>query len=144
MPWLIGIVLLAVVGSLIAALTSGAPGGVPWMLVGVLAIAIASAVALDRAEVIVDQTCITVRLGRFGWPRRTFPWPGVREVAAIDVRPTEWGGWGYRWVPWRRGTAAVMRAGDGLRIERRDGRVFVVTVDDAAAGATAARAFLAP
>jgi hypothetical protein len=47
------------------------------------------------------------------------------------VDPMTWGGWGYRWVPTRHATAAVVRRVPGLRLDRTDGRVFVVTVDDA-------------
>ena len=53
------------------------------------------------------------------------------------------GGWGYRWVPWRRGSAAVMRAGSGFRFDFANGKVFVVTVDDADAGLEIIRGVLA-
>ena len=59
------------------------------------------------------------------------------------VEPTEWGGWGYRWIPWARASAAVVRRGPGIALVLRDGRRFAVTVDDAVAGARATSAALA-
>ena len=43
----------------------------------------------------------------------------------------EWGGWGYRWIPWAKASAAVIRRGPGIALVLRDGRRFAVTVDDA-------------
>ena len=57
-----------------------------------------------------------------------------REV--IDVRPGEWGGWGYRGSVKVFGRAAVvLRAGTGIRVDLVGGRAFAVTVDDAETGA---------
>ena len=63
------------------------------------------------------------------------------EVTDVEVRIVY--GWGYRWVPWRRGSAAVMRAGSGFRFDFANGKVFVVTVDDADAGLEIIRGVLA-
>jgi len=72
-----------------------------------------------------------VQFGVAGIFRRKIAWENVAKVELIMVRPTEWGGWGYRWVPWRKGTAAVLRKGPGLRFDFANGKVFVVTIDDA-------------
>jgi hypothetical protein len=56
----------------------------------------------------------------------------VVQAEAIDIRPLEWGGWGYRGSLRLMGRAAVvLRAGPGVRLELRGGRVLAVTVDDA-------------
>lgn len=72
-----------------------------------------------------------LQFGVTGFIHRTIDWNNVAKVETIMVRPTEWGGWGYRWVPWRKATAAVLRKGPGLKFEFGNGKVFVVTIDDA-------------
>lgn len=46
-----------------------------------------------------------------------------------DIRPLEYGGWGYRVRP--RSTAVVLRGGQALALRPAGGREFAVTVDDA-------------
>ena len=71
-----------------------------------------------------------------GWPRLEIPGASISSVRAIQVDPfAEFGGWGYRiGTDGRRGF--VLRAGDALEVTRIDGRVFVITVDDAATAAS--------
>jgi hypothetical protein len=88
--------------------------------------------AMALVQVVVDGSGIRIR---FGW----LPWPVIRvrldEVAsaeAIEIRPAEWGGWGYRGSRRALGRAAVVvRAGPGIRLELTDGSTMAVTVDDA-------------
>ncbi len=52
-------------------------------------------------------------------------------ASVIDVRPMQWGGWGYRGsLKLMRKAAVVHRAGPGIRLDLTDGRVFVVTLDN--------------
>ena len=51
------------------------------------------------------------------------------------VDPMKWGGWGYRWIPWAKASAAVIRKGPGIELLLKDGRRFAVTVEDAVTGA---------
>jgi hypothetical protein len=51
---------------------------------------------------------------------------------APRVTPRQWGGWGYRWRP-EKGTAVVVRRGEGLVLRLWDGHVFTITVDNAEA-----------
>lgn len=71
-----------------------------------------------------------------GWPRVTIPADEIASARAIQVDPfAEFGGWGYRiGTDGRRGF--VLRAGEALEVTRTNGRVFVVTVDDAATAAS--------
>lgn len=79
---------------------------------------------------------MTVRWGPTGLLRTTVPLRDIVRAEAIDVSPMEWGGWGYRGSQWLLGRAAiVMRAGPGLRLDLRSGRVLAVTVDDAGTAA---------
>lgn len=88
-------------------------------------------VIFSKLHVIVQSNGVIVGFGPAAWPKLTIHWENIVSVEVINVRPTEWGGWGYRWVPWKKATAAVMRAGEGLHFKFANGKQFVVTVDDA-------------
>jgi hypothetical protein len=81
----------------------------------------------------VDRECLEVRCGHIGVPRRRIPLSHVAgaEFAPI-VCPRHWGGWGYRWRP-EKGTAVVVRRGEGVVLRLWDGHTFTITVDDAEA-----------
>lgn len=87
----------------------------------------------------VDDDHLEVRCGHIGLPRRRIPLSHVAgaEVAPY-VTPRHWGGWGYRWRP-EKGTAVVVRCGEGVVVRLFDGHTFTVTVDDAEAAVTAIR-----
>lgn len=110
----------------------------PVLLVTGLVVVLAS-----RVRVTVDASGVTVDPGRWSWPHVHVPLADIDAVTSLHVNPWRWGGWGYRWslVVFRR-AAWVVRAGPGLRLDLRDGRRFVVTVDDAPAGAAALGALL--
>ncbi len=80
--------------------------------------------------VTVDRRGLRVAFGPLRWPVRRLPLASIAQAEAIDVRPMQWGGWGYRWAPGRAATGVVLRAGPGLKVTLTDGRAFVVTVDD--------------
>ena len=148
MPWLVGITAVVILAVMWAASSvpnadgETAPGWVLWLLALVGLVVVAAGLILGIVEVSVEPSGVVLRYGSFGWPVQRFPWHEISGLSAITVHPMEWGGWGYRWIPWKRGTAAVMRAGAGLRIDRTDGRVFVVTVDGASDAVHAAGQFL--
>ncbi|PWI13617.1 hypothetical protein DI272_05270 [Streptomyces sp. Act143] len=81
----------------------------------------------------VDKESLEVRCGHMGLPRRRIPLSLVAG-AEVDphVTPRHWGGWGYRWRP-EKGTAVVVRRGEGVRLSLWDGHTFTITVDDAEA-----------
>lgn len=108
--------------------------GAAWLgPVAALIIGLAAALVSSRASLEVSTDGVRVRLG-LGIPGRRFGWSGVVSVECIDVRPTQWGGWGYRWLPYKHARAVILRAGEGLRFTFADDRVFVITVDDAKRG----------
>lgn len=89
--------------------------------------------AFVHVAVRVDADALEVRCGHIGLPRRRIPLHLVVGAEfAPRVTPRQWGGWGYRWRP-EKGTAVVVRRGEGLVLRLGDGRVFTVTVDDAEA-----------
>ncbi|MCD9141364.1 hypothetical protein [Streptomyces albireticuli] len=89
--------------------------------------------AFVHVAVRVDTEALEVRCGHIGVPRTRIP---LAHVVGADfaprVTPRQWGGWGYRWRP-EKGTAVVVRRGEGFVVRLGDGRSFTVTVDDAEA-----------
>lgn len=125
--WDAGIValLMAVIGCLAAGLL---------ILFGTL--------AFVHVAVTVDAEAVDVRCGHIGLPRQKIK---LSDVAAAEfvpqITPRQWGGWGYRWRP-ERGTAVIVRRGEGVRLRLGDGKLFTVTVDDAQNAVLVIRAHL--
>jgi hypothetical protein len=90
-------------------------------------------------RVTIDADAVRVVLGPLPLLRATVRLDELAAAEEIRVRPLAWGGWGWRWVPWRRATAIVLRGGEGILLRRHDGRKLLVTVDRAAGAATAVR-----
>ncbi|MFF7451486.1 MULTISPECIES: hypothetical protein [unclassified Streptomyces] len=81
----------------------------------------------------VDAESLEVRCGHMGLPRRRILLSNVAGAEVDpDVTPRHWGGWGYRWRP-EKGTAVVVRRGEGIVLSLWDGHTFTITVDDAEA-----------
>jgi hypothetical protein len=98
-----------------------------------------------RVRVRIDASGLTADPGRWHRPSVHIALEDIDQVTALDVRPLRWGGWGYRGsLRLFRRAAWIVRAGPGLRLDLRDGRRFVVTVDEALAGAAALGARLLP
>jgi hypothetical protein len=87
--------------------------------------------AFVHVDLRLDKECLEVRCGHMGLPRRRIP---LSHVAGADftalVTPRHWGGWGYRWRP-EKGTAVVVRRGEGIVLRLWDGHTFTITVDNA-------------
>jgi hypothetical protein len=81
----------------------------------------------------VDASGLSVR-SMLGVPRFRVASQEVGSVAVVDAHSLGVpGSWGIRVLPGR--VTIVMRSTLGIRVTRRDGRLFFVTVDDAATGA---------
>lgn len=79
----------------------------------------------------VDREALEVRCGHMGLPRRRIPLSHIAGAEfAPHVTPCHWGGWGYRWRP-EKGTAVVVRRGEGVVLRLWDGHTFTVTIDNA-------------
>ncbi|MFE2100461.1 MULTISPECIES: hypothetical protein [unclassified Streptomyces] len=95
--------------------------------------------AFVHVDLKLDKECVEVRCGHIGVPRRRIP---LSQVAGADftsyVTPRHWGGWGYRWRP-EKGTAVVVRRGEGIVLRLWDGHTFTITVDNAEAAVRAIR-----
>ncbi|MFI8348649.1 hypothetical protein [Streptomyces sp. NPDC085596] len=98
--------------------------------------------AFVHVDLKLDQDSLEVRCGHVGLPRRRIP---LSQVVGADyiphVTPRNWGGWGYRWRP-EKGTAVVVRRGEGIVLSLWDGHTFTITVDDAESAVRAIRARL--
>ena len=102
----------------------------PWIAVVLLVPAIAIT-TFSRIRVTADRSGLQVGYGFLGWPRTSVPTRRIATAQAIDVRPIEWGGWGYRGnLTLMKRAAVVLRAGPGIRLDLHDGKVFVVTIDN--------------
>lgn len=86
------------------------------------------AVVFSRIEITVDHRGLRVIAGLVRIPIKRIPLEQINQARIEDIRPADWGGWGYRVSPGR--SALVLRAGPALVVEQRDGRRFAATVDD--------------
>lgn len=107
-----------------------------------LVITFAIVATFSKLNVEVRTDGFFIRFGYWIYPVQKIAWNNVASVRTINVEPTQWGGWGYRWVPWKKATAAVMRRGPGLRFDFANGKVFVITIDDAETALAAIRSVL--
>ncbi|MEU6818811.1 hypothetical protein [Streptomyces sp. NPDC046860] len=98
--------------------------------------------AFVHVDLKLDRDALEIRCGHVGVPRRRIP---LTEVVGADyvehVTPRHWGGWGYRWRP-EKGTAVVVRRGEGIVLSLWDGHTFTITVDDAESAVRVIRARL--
>ncbi|MGW0998174.1 hypothetical protein [Streptomyces sp. NPDC002520] len=146
--------LLALVGAACMALGIELAVDAPWTsgtaplvmaVVGCIAaglLVLFGTLAFVHVDLRLDEECLEVRCGHIGVPRRRIP---LSQVAGADfiphVTPRQWGGWGYRWRP-EKGTAVVVRRGEGIALSLWDGHTFTITVDDAESAVRVIRARL--
>lgn len=100
--------------------------------------------AFVHVDLKLDKESLEVRCGHIGVPRRRIPLDHVAGAEfAPHVTPRQWGGWGYRWRP-EKGTAVVVRRGEGVVLRLWDGHTFTITVDNAEAAVRVIRDRLRP
>lgn len=106
-----------------------------WPLAAVLALVLGPMlVAVLSWTVTVDRTGFTARSG-LRWPTLHVLLDEVEHAEVVTVRPVrDFGGFGLRTAMDGR-TGAVLRPDPALKVHRSEGRVMVVTVDDAQTGA---------
>ncbi|MCD2443575.1 DUF1648 domain-containing protein [Agromyces sp. SYSU K20354] len=132
------IVALAV-GTIALAVT-GSPAW--WAMLATALVLLVLACATFVFRVRVDRAGLTVR-SAIGVPRFHIPLGDIADAGVTTVRPTaEFGGWGVR-VGLDGRFGIVLHSGEALQVARHDGRVFVVTVDDAATAAALLEALTA-
>jgi hypothetical protein len=123
------IVVLVGIATYVVAISEGraSPVVVIPIVIGILL------VAFLNWRVRIDARGLVVR-GLLGGPVIRVRPADVTRVAAIDVRPMAYGGWGLRGAP---GTTigVITRRGEGIVVGRRHRGDLVVTVDDAESAA---------
>lgn len=147
LSWVLLAIFTATFGAIVLANVYANPDekitGAAWLgPIAVMVIGLTTALFSSRVAVEVDDDEFRLCFG-FGWPVRHIAWAQVEQVEAIDVRPWQWGGWGYKVNLGKRSSAMVLRAGEGLKLTLANGRVLVVTVDGAKRGLEVIRAILA-
>jgi len=100
----------------------------PWAASPVALTALVVALVLI-IRVTVDDRGLHVGFGPWGWPRLTVPLFEIEYAEPTEVRPMEWGGWGYRLMPGG-GRAVVLRRGPGVRLALSEDRRFVLSTRD--------------
>ena len=128
-PFLITIVLVLILllASTILVAMTGSPAW--WAMLPVLVLLAGLFVCMSWFWVRVDADGIEVR-SVVGWPTMRVPVGDIAAATVAQVNPlAEFGGWGVRWAPGRFGV--VPRSGEGVVVQRRSGKLFVVVVDDA-------------
>ena len=123
---------VVVIGMCVVVAVLGVSGGPLYLLV-VAALVAVLPLAFAMFHVSVGQRGLQVR-SVLGWPWRRIDLSQIASVEVVDVHPfQQWGGWGWRSSP--QGTAVVTRKGPALQTTLTNGRVFVVTCEDARRGA---------
>jgi hypothetical protein len=111
-------------GGAALAFTVSPGSGLPMAVIGVIA------VLLSGCRVTADRRGLTVSPPVVRLPRLRVPLGRIEEATSRQVSAHgDFGGWGYRIRPGRRGV--VLRSGDALCLRLSTGKEFVVTVDDA-------------
>ncbi|MEU9336972.1 DUF1648 domain-containing protein [Streptomyces sp. NPDC048290] len=101
----------------------------PWPLGLVLIVAGLAGVVSGTVRVTVDRRGVTVAPTLLPGPRLALPLTDVTGATSVQVHAVaDFGGWGYRARPGRRGV--VLRSGEALSVRTGGGREYVVTVDD--------------
>ncbi|NOX32041.1 MAG: hypothetical protein GXP35_18655 [Actinobacteria bacterium] len=99
------------------------------------------AVLFTTVKVTVDYEGLTTHFGPLGWPKKRISLDKIDAANSIDLKPLEWAGWGYRWLPTKR-SATVIRKGDAIVVALKTGKKYAVTVDDAPYGASVLQSIL--
>ena len=129
-----GLLALGVV-VLIGAVAAGATGSTVMMIpIAVVGILLAT---WSRLRMDVTSEEVRVHWGHLGFPVNRVRVADIVGVEAVAIRPAHAGGWGYRGSRRLfRSAAALVRRGPAIKLHLERGRAFIVTVDDAATGAT--------
>ncbi|MEE1788554.1 DUF1648 domain-containing protein [Streptomyces sp. SP17BM10] len=104
-----------------------------WPLTTTLAILALTTLACSSVQARVTAKGLDVGFGPFGWPKRHWSPADIGAARAERRTAAQAGGWGYRVNGL--GTTVMLRGGECLVVESRQGQRFAVSVDDADRGA---------
>lgn len=112
-----------------------------WLTIAVVVLIAVLGLTMTEADVRVDASGVEVR-GPAGWPKSRIAIDDIAGASAINAEALgSFGGWGWRRVPGALGV--ILRNGEALKVDRKQGHSLVVTVDDAATAAALVNALLA-
>jgi hypothetical protein len=94
----------------------------------VFGLAILLVALLVRLRVTIDWRGFRLVSSFFGIPLKRIPLKDIQTVETATLRPSEWGGWGYRMMPGR--SALILRNGPGMIITTTSQKQFAVTLTD--------------
>ncbi|MEV7026267.1 DUF1648 domain-containing protein [Kitasatospora sp. NPDC093558] len=122
---------LGAAGSALAGATGLSSGH--WPLTTTLVILALTTLACSSVQARVTAKGLDVGFGPFGWPWRHWSPADIGSARAEQRTAAQAGGWGYRVNGL--GTTLMLRGGECLVVESRQGHRFAVSVDDAERGA---------
>lgn len=96
--------------------------------IAVIAVAIVLVASFVRLRVTADWRGLRVVSAIFRIPLKRIRLEAIAVVEAAELRPAEWGGWGYRIMPGR--SAVILRKGPGLIVTTKDEKQFAISLDD--------------
>lgn len=127
MLWLpVGLIFLTAL-ILIPAITEGELSAVWMTAISMLACILISGL-IAHMQVTVDWRGLRIVSTLARIPLKRISLDQIAAVEVTEIRPSEWGGWGYRVMPGR--SAMVMGAGPGLIVTTTADKQFAVTVED--------------
>lgn len=122
------IVVIAIGGVVYVSLLLSGELGAAWFGLVIVLVAGLFIASFIRLRVTVDWRGLRIVSLLLGIPLKRIPLAQIRRAEAAELRPGEWGGWGYRIMPGR--SALILRAGPGLIVTRTSDRQFAVTLTD--------------
>lgn len=122
------IVVIAIGGVVYVSLLLSGELGAAWFGLVIVLVAGLFIASFIRLRVTVDWRGLRIVSLLLGIPLKRIPLAQIRRAEAAELRPGEWGGWGYRIMPGR--SALILRAEPGLIVTRTSDRQFAVTLTD--------------
>ena len=122
------VVLLAI--AIVIGFVSLAPGWISLVIAGLTVLLV---IATWGWRLRIDETGFSYA-GFLGFPRGNIPHAAIASAEVTEIRPGQWGGWGWRVSA--TGTGLITRAGAGVRITRTNGKVLEASTQDAATAVT--------
>ncbi|QYF74012.1 hypothetical protein [Cryobacterium sp. PAMC25264] len=92
----------------------------------VLAVISVPLLAFARLRISADWRGLKVVTGILGISLKSIPLTAIESVRTDILEPTQWGGWGYRFMPGK--SAIILRAGAGIIINLTNGKQFALSL----------------
>ncbi|MCJ1702425.1 hypothetical protein [Rathayibacter sp. VKM Ac-2926] len=123
-----GVVLLLIAAAAVPGLLATGDTGPAIAMAIVLGASAVVMLGFTRLRVTADRRGLRVVSRALGIPLRRIPLASMASVTTAALRPSEWGGWGYRMSPGR--SALILRAGPGLVVTTTHGSEFAISLSD--------------